>query len=168
MGLFVGIDKLSLSPDPFILYLLYLAFILTPLSFILLYLYLKLKEILAYERANGTLPTAIRYSATWGNPDYKISSAKGGLGGNAGIESSVGTIDLDWYLDLGSFGYGIQAPILYPVAKTGWNAIRNLLLGQNIPYSNMYEPKEKRAINALLTGKSLNELFGDTCNKTCN
>jgi len=57
---------------------------------------------------------------------------------------------------------------LYPFAKTGWNALRNFLYDDKRPYTNMYEAKEKRAINALLTGKSLNELFGNTCNKKCN
>ena len=119
----------------------------------------KLKEILAFERSYGTLPTAIRYSGTWGNPDYKIKTVGADrLGGNTHINSSIGLIDLDWYLDLASFGYGLQASTLYPIAKTIWNWSRKK------PFNNIYELSEARAINTLTGFKSLNELFKDTCN----
>ena len=117
---------------------------------------LKLKEMLEFEKNYGTLPMAIKYSATWGNPDYRIkSSGKNRLGGDYAIPTSIGYIDLDWYLDLASFGYGIQAPILYILGKSIWNFKRDK------SYYNMYEPKEKVAIKALMKYMSLSDLFPD-------
>ena len=39
-----------------------------------------------------------------------------------------------------------------------------------LPYFNIYEPKESRAINALVEGKTLNDLFRETCpsKDSCN
>ena len=35
------------------------------------------------------------------------------------------------------------------------------------PLSNMYSPEESNAISALIDFQSLNDLFGDTCDREC-
>ena len=126
----------------------------------------KLKEILDYETKYGTFKTARRYSATFGDPRYKINTVgPDRLGGDTPIPSSIGDIDIDWYLDLAAVsGRTPVAAIVYPFAKSYWNWYRDY------PYSNIYEPKESRAINALVEGKTLNDLFGETCpsEDSCN
>jgi hypothetical protein len=73
----------------------------------------------------------------------------------------MGPIDLDWYLDLASFGYGLLPALAYPTGKSLWNYIRNK------PYSNIYTPSEANAVSALINFTSLNELFGDLCKEEC-
>lgn len=136
-----------------------------------------IRELLDYEKNSRwgpmrTVRTAWRFSNTIGKLDERLGpefdDTPGSLGA-AGIPSSIGVIDLDWFTDLmvarslpvdvmPGLPFGIFEK--YTVLKTGWNVAQVIkghdLASLDLPYK---DPKERVALKAIMLGKSYADLF---------
>jgi hypothetical protein len=132
-----------------------------------------IREVLAYEKENGTWATSLRFSNSLSKIGISPDIELGDVFIDAPIPTVYGVVDLDWFTDMLAFSIGtggsidigpVSLPLLtdieYLIGKSVWNEARK---SEGLPYADPYEdPKERNSLRLLREGiKTYSVLFPD-------